>query len=238
MGILLLLQRFIMAREEFLDELSDQFPSQAIYSYDETFRYDTDRLALMDSVLDGSFDKYECNVPACNFRYEITADAVFHLKVAYNDNVWKKTFSYITEAFEIGEAAYRFFIAVPRAMSEGEALSANEEKHPIEKESYLTHDHCLDNNAAEQAEIIFPPCFRAKGKYVHASVFLCTDDSYLLSIIHICPAGKHRNLLEVFFTDEDFAKLIAKAYLENFDREVCPSPLDEVYQHVYRCVTH
>jgi hypothetical protein len=227
-----------MAREEFLDELSDQFPSQAIYSYDETFRYDTDRLALMDSVLDGSFDKYECNVTDCNFRYEITAGAVFHLEVAYNDDVWKKSFSYITEAFEIGEAAYRFFIAVPRALDEGEVLLSNEEKYPIQKESYLTHDHCLDDDVGKPSEIILPPCFRAKGEYVSASLFLCTNDSYLLSIIHMCPAGKHRNLLEASFTDEDFAKLIAEAYVENFDREVCPGLLDEVYQHVYKCVTH
>lgn len=111
-----------MAQQEFLNELSDEFPPLHIYSYDENFRYETERLRLMDEVLEGTFETYSRVETQFGFRYTIIADAVFELEVAYKDNVWKKSFDYIAEAFDIAEAAYRFFIVMPRVLDEGEIV--------------------------------------------------------------------------------------------------------------------
>lgn len=208
-----------MAREEFLDELSDDFPPQRIYSHDETVRYFTERRELMDAVLEGTFETYECAVKECGFRYKISADADFELEVSYKDETWRKTFPYIAEAFDIAEAAYRFFIVVPRVLDEAEALR-----------SYIP------SNPNKPAELIVPPHYRERGEYVFATIFRCTNGTYMLSIVHR-RAAQQTELLDKYFTDADFAELIANKYLEIFDQKVIGPP-DDIYNDVYAKVTH
>jgi hypothetical protein len=225
-----------MAREEFLDELSDDFPSQRIYSYDENFRYETERRLLMDAVLEGTFEEYECNVKESDFGYKITADADFLLEVRYKEENWKKSFPYIAQAFDIAEAAYRFFVVVPRVLDEGEVLLSNEKKYPIDPESYEMHDHCLDDDRPKPVERIYPPYLRLRGDFLSATVFRCTDGTYMLNIIHR-RAGKYSELLDKSFTDADFAEVIANKYLEVFDQEAIVPP-DDMYECVYAKITH
>ncbi|MGJ9417681.1 hypothetical protein ACHAC9_07945 [Massilia sp. CMS3.1] len=225
-----------MAREEFLEELSEDFPPQRIYSYDENARYLTDRRELMDAVLDGTFQTYECAVKECEFRYKISADVDFELEVFYRDETWRKTFSYIAEAFDIAEAAYRFFIVVPRILGEAEPRQAVESAR-VPEQVVRTID--ADRSEAEEAnsvEVIVPPVFSERGQYLSASIFRCTDDSYTLCVLHARPQGSRLHLLEKSFTDKDFAELMAKKYLELFDHELPGAPT-EVYQFVYKRVT-
>ena len=225
-----------MAREEFLDELSDDFPSQRIYSYDENFRYETERRVLMDAVLEGTFEQYECNVRESDFGYTITADAEFLLEVRYKEDKWRKSFPYIAQAFDIAEAAYRFFVVVPRVLDEGEVLLSNERNYAIDPESYEMHDHCLDDDVPRPVELISPPHLRVKGNFLFATVFRCTDGTYALSVIH-ARAGKHSSLLEKYFSEPDFAELIANSYIELMDNEFPGAP-DDVYEYVYKRITH
>ncbi|WP_313706650.1 hypothetical protein [Massilia sp.] len=227
-----------MAREEFLDELSDDFPCQRIYSYDESFRYETERRAIMDAVLDGTFEKYECAVKESEFSYKITADAVFSLEVKYKEDSWKKDFKYVAEAFDIGEAAYRFFIVVPRVLDEGEVLLAAERGLAVDQESRGKHDHCEQIQELEEIKVITPPHYRTKGRFLVSTVFLCKDGRYAVSVIHLQPGARRFALLDAVYTDVGFAELIAVGYVTHFDLETCPGPFDEVYQEVYRRVTH
>jgi len=227
-----------MAREEFLDELSDDFPCKRIYSYDESFRYDTVRRELMDAVLDGTFEKYECAVKESEFSYEIAADSNFVLEVKYKEDRWQKTFSYVAEAFDIGEAAFRFFVVVPRVLDEGEVLLAAERGLIVDQESREKHDHCEQTQAPEEIELIAPPIYRAKGHFLISSVFLCRDGRYVLTVTHLSPGARKYTLLDEVYTDGEFAELIAAGYVAHFDRETCPGPFDEVYQEVYKRVTH
>ncbi len=110
---------YYMSQQKILDELSDEFPPLYVYSDDENLRFLSERLWLMDEVLEGTFETYSRVENKDEFRYTIWADAVFELEVAYKDNVWKKNFDYIAEAFDIAEAAYRFFIVLPRALDQG-----------------------------------------------------------------------------------------------------------------------
>jgi hypothetical protein len=221
-----------MAREEFLDELSDDFPSQRIYSYDENFRYETERRLLMDAVLEGTFEEYERNVKESDFGYKITANAEFLLEVTYKEDTWQKSFPYIAQAFDIAEAAYRFFVVVPRVLDEGEVLLSNEANYPIDAESHEMHDHCLGDDRLKPVERI--SC--VKGDFLSATVFRCTDGTYMLNITHR-RAGKYSELLDKNFTDADFAKVIANKSLEVFDQEVIELPLD-MYEFVYAKVIH
>ena len=225
-----------MPREEFLDELSDDFPSQRIYSYDENFRYETERRLLMDAVLEGTFEEYECNVKEIEFGYKITADADFHLEVRYKEGKWQKSFPYIAQAFDIAEAAYRFFVVVPRVLDEGEVLLSNEAHYPVDAGSHEMHDHCLDDDRPKPAEIIYPQQLCLKGDFLTATVFYCTDSTYMLNIIHR-RAGKSSELLDKNLTDPGFAEVIANKYLEVFDQEVTAPP-EDMYEYVYAKVTH
>lgn len=227
-----------MARKEFLDELSDDFPCKRIYSYDESFRYDTVRRELMDAVLDGAFEKYECVVKESEFSYTITADSNFVLEVKYKEDRWEKTFSYVAGAFDIGEAAFRFFIVVPRVLDEGEVLLAAERGLTADQESREKHDHCEQTQAAEEIELIAPPVYRMKGYFLISSVFLCRDGRYVLTVTHLSLGARKYTLLDKVYTDGEFAELIAAGYVAHFDREICPRPFDEVYQEVYKRVTH
>lgn len=232
--ILLLLEKLSMSREHFLDELSDDFPPRTIYSYDETARYNAERLALIDAVLDGSFEKYECKVKDSEFSYKITADAVFDLEVVYKDESWKKSFSYVTEAFEIAESAYRFFVVVPRVLDEGEVLLANEKNYPVDAESRQMHDHCDD----EPVEVFHTPELDFKGQYIHAKVFRCLDSTYLLTIVHVSSEKGMQPLLDRYYGDVELAKLLAVGYLNLFDRAEYPIRMHETYKKVYIRVTH
>jgi len=225
-----------MAREEFLDELSDDFPSQRIYSYDENFRYEADRRLLMDAVLEGTFEEYEYNVEESDFSYKITADADFRLEVRYKEEKWKKSFPYIAQAFDIAEAAYRFFVVVPRVLAEGEVLLSNEQSYSIDPESHEMHDHCLDADRPMPVDFIYPPYLRVKGDSLSATVFRCTDGTYILYIIR-SQLGKYSELLNKNFTDAGFAEAVANKYLEVFDRGAIVTPGD-AYEYVYARVTH
>ena len=227
-----------MAREEFLDELSDDFPCKRIYSFDESFRYDTVRRELMDAVLDGTFEMYECAVKESEFSYKITADENFVLEVKYKEDRWGKIFSYVAEAFDIGEAAFRFFVVVPRVLDEGEVLLAAERGLTVNQESREKHDHCEQTHVLEEIEIIALPIYRAKGHFLNSSVFLCRDNRYVLTVTHLSPGARKYTLLNEVYTDCDFAELIAAGYVAYFDWETCPGPFDEVYQEVYKRVTH
>jgi hypothetical protein len=223
-----------MSREEFLDELSNEFPPVDIYSYDEAVRYSEERLALMDAVLDGSFDKYECTVKVSEFSYKITADEIFHLEVAYKEDGWKKSFPYITDAFEIGESAYRFFVVVPRVLDEGEVLLADEKNYLVDAESRQVHDHCDD----QPVEVFHTPELDFKGQYIHAKVFRCSDSTYLLTIVHVSREKGMQPLLDRYYGDIELAKLLAVGYLNLFDRAEYPLPMHETYKKVYIRVTH
>lgn len=222
-----------MSREHFLDELSDDFPPRTIYSYDETVRYNVERLALIDAVLDGSFEKYECNVQESEFSYTIIADAVFDLEVVYKGEAWKKSFSYVTEAFEIAESAYRFFVVVPRVLDEGEVLLANEKNYPVDAESRQMYDHCDD----EELEISKTPELVFEGQYIHAKVFRRSDSMYLLTVVHASKEVGLQPLLDRFYGDIELAKLLALGYMSLFDR-ADPLPMHEAYKRVYMRVIH
>ena len=225
-------------REKFLDELTPNFPPKKIYSYDENVRYTCDRKALMDEVLAGTFEEYVREVEEAKFSYKITADENFCLKVSVEGERWTKTFDYIAEAFEIGEAAYRFFIVMPRALDEGEVLSKAERNLEIDQESREKHAHCDNHEQQKKLEVILPPNFAAHGSMIKATVYLCTDGSYVLSVAHTVPGRKKRRLLDRFYCDPDFAALLAAEYVRQCDTAELLGMEEEIYQRVYRRLTH
>lgn len=226
-----------MPREEFLDELTDNFPPRNIYSYDEDVRYTYDRKRLMDEVLLGTFESYARHVEEAKFSYKITADAKFCLEVEAEGARWIKVFDYITDAFEIGEAAYRFFVVMPRALDEGEVLLKAERDLEVDQESRDRHDHC-DQGEQKKVEIIMPPNFSAQGATIKATVYLCTDGSYILSVAHFTPGRAKRRLLDQFHSDPDFAALLASEYVRQCDTTEFLGIEEEIYQRVYSRVTH
>jgi hypothetical protein len=227
-----------MKREEFLDELTDNFPPLAIYSFDEKFRYDSERARLLEEVLTGAFEKYERIEAGGEFRYTIVADSEFTLEVEGEGEVWTKTFEYIADAFDIAEAAYRFFIVMPRVLTEGERALIIEKDLPIDEESYQMHDHCECHGEQNQVEIIMPPNFTAQGTCIKAAVYLCTDGSYVLSVSHRIPGKPKRCLLDKFYSDPDFAALIAAEYVRQCDTTEFLGIEEEIYERVYSRATH
>lgn len=227
-----------MKREEFLDELTDDFPPQAIYSFDEKFRYDLERARLLEEVLIGIFEKYERIEAGGEFRYTIVADAKFHLEVAGEGEIWTKTFEDFADAFDIAEAAYRFFIVMPRVLTEGEHPLISEKDMPIDPESYEMHDHMQGHGEQNKVEIIMPPNFTAQGATIKATVYFCTDGSYILTVAHIIPGRKKRRLLDQFYSDPDFAALLAAEYVKQCDTTEFLGIEEEIYQRVYSRVTH
>jgi len=114
--------------------------------------------------------------------------------------------------------------------------------HP---ESYELHDHCQDaeNDHCQDAEImtakiIEPPELSTQGNYLQTSIHLCTNGNFLLSIVHLDKLVGKRLLLNHFYTDIDLANLIAKGYIEWFDRAKYPDSLLSTYRQVYFRVTH
>lgn len=227
-----------MKREEFLDELTDNFPPLAIYSFDEKFRYDSERARLLEEVLTGAFEKYERIESGGEFRYTIVADSEFTLEVAGEGEVWTKTFEYIAEAFDIAEAAYRFFIVMPRVLTEGDHALISEKDLPIDEESYEMHDHCEGHGEQKQVDIIMPPNFTAQGAYIKATVYICTDGSYILSVVQFIPGRAKRRLLDKFYSDPEFAALIAAEYVRQCDTTEFLGIEEEIYEKVYSRVTH
>ena len=227
-----------MSREEFLEELTDDFPPKNIYSYDEDARYIYDRKLLMDEVLLGTFESYVRRVEVAKFSYKITADEKFCLEVEAEGKCWTRVFDYITDAFEIGEAAYRFFIVMPRVLDEGEVLLKADRKLEVDRESRDKHDHCEHYGEQKKVEIITPPNFTAHGATIKAAVYLCTDGSYILSVAHSIPGRKERRLLDQFYSDPYFAALLAAEYVRQCDAVEFLGIEEEIYQRVYRHVTH
>lgn len=225
-------------REKFLDELTPNFPPKKIYSYDENTRYTCERKALMDAVLAGTFEEYVREVEEAKFSYKITADENFCLEVSAEGERWTKTFGYIAEAFDIAEAAYRFFIVMPRTLDEGEVLLKAERDLEVDRGSRDKHDHCDDQRGQEKVGIIMPPHFTASGITIKATVYLCTDGSYILSVAHFIPGRKKRRLLDQFYSDPDFAAVLAAEYVRQCDTTEFLGIEEEIYQRVYKRVTH
>jgi len=221
-----------MPREKMLDELTDDFPCKRIYNFDEQFRYDTDRFILMDKVLEGTFENYVRVEAEMKFSYEIIGCAKFDLEVRYEGAVWKKTFDYITDAFEIGEAAYRLLIVYPRIMADGEILCENEVGFSIDVACYEVHDHCLVEED-EEIDILNPPKLALKGKYVEAKIFGCSNGNSFLSIVHTSDVNNQKSVLDQFFPYFELAELIARGYLQYVDLAEFPSQLDETYNRVH-----
>lgn len=227
-----------MPREEFLEELTDNFPPKNLYSYDEDVRYTYDRKLLMDKVLLGTFESYIRHVEHAKFSYKITVDNNFYLEVESEGERWTKIFDYITDAFEIGEAAYRFFIVMPRVLDEGDVLIKAERNLEVDQESRDKQDHCDHHEEQKKVEIITPPNFAAQGVTIKAAVYLCTDGSYILSVSHTIPGRKKRRLLDRFFCDHDLAALLAAEYVRQCDTAEFLGMEEEVYERVYKRVTH
>ena len=225
-------------REKFLDELTPNFPPKKIYSYDENMRYTYERKALMDAVLAGTFEEYVREVEEAKFSYKITADANFCLEVSAEGERWTKAFDYIAEAFDIAEAAYRFFIVMPRTLDEGEVLLKAERDSEVDRESRDRHDHCDDQGEQGKVEIIMPPHFTAQGVAIKATVYLCTDGSYILNVAHFMLGRAKRRLLDQFYSDPDFAALLAAEYVRQCDTTDFLGIEEEIYQRVYNRVTH
>jgi hypothetical protein len=221
-----------MPREEMLNELTDDFPSKHIYNFDEQFRYDTDRIALMDKVLEGTFETYVRVEAEMKFSYEIIGCKKFDLEVRHDGFTWKKTFDYVTDAFEIGEAAYRLLIVYPRVMQDGEVLHEREVGAAMDVKCYELHDHCLVEED-DEIEILNPPRRVLKGKYIEAKIFACSDGNFLLSVVHISNVDNQESLLDQFFTYFELAELIAHGYLQCVDFIEFPRQLDETYKCVY-----
>lgn len=226
-----------MPREEMLDELTDNFPCKRIYNFDEQFRYDTDRAVLMDEVLEGTFETYVRLEEEKNFSYKITGTNVFDLEVMYDDYVWQKTFDYVTDAFEIGEAAYRLLIVYPRVMEDGKVLHEKEVGSTLDLDCYELHDHCLDVET-EAVEILHPPRLALKGKHIEATIFRCSDETFLLSIVHTSDVNKHEPVLDRFFADFELAELIARGYLRCVDLAEFPGQPENTYERIYFCLMH
>ncbi|WP_198118976.1 hypothetical protein [Massilia rhizosphaerae] len=227
-----------MPREELLEELTDNFPPKNIYTYDEDVRYTYDRKRLMDEVLLGTFESYVRHVEDEKFSYKITADKKFCLEVKAEGERWIKIFDYVTDAFDIGEAAYRFFIVMPRALDEGEVILEAERNLVVDQESRDKHDHCDYQEEQKKVEIIMPPNFTAQGATIKATVYLCTDGSYILTVAHFIPGRKKRRLLDQFYSDPDFAALLAAEYVKQCDTTEFLGIEEELYQRVYKRVTH
>jgi hypothetical protein len=225
-----------MGRQDFLEELTPNFPPKAIYSYDENYQYNADRQMLMDEVLVGTFNSFVRELKELAFSYRITADEKFFLDVSADGQRWTKTFDYVTDAFDIAEAAYRFFVVMPRVLSESDMFSSDERALTVDQKSFEMHDHCQDFGEPK-VELIYPPCFSFNGHYLQASIYLCTNDSYTLAIHHVIKEKK-RPILNMFFWDIDFAKLLALGYLEIFDQASYPLNLGEAYARVHRRTTH
>lgn len=221
-----------MPREEMLDELTDNFPCKRIYNFDEQFRYDTDRALLMDKVLDGVFESYARLEAELNFSYKIIGDIKFSLEVIYEGHVWTKDFDYITDAFEIGEAAYRLLVAYPRVMEEGELLHEKEAGLTVDVVCYELHDHCLDEEK-EAFEILLPPRLALKGMHIQATIFGCSDGNFLLSVVHINEFNMHESVLDQFFPYFELAELIAQSYLRCVDLAKFPNQLDKTYNMIH-----
>lgn len=225
-----------MPREEFLEELTPGFPPKNIYSYDEEVRYRYDRQMLMDEVLFGTFELYVRHVEEKKFSYKITADEKFHLEVVAEGESWTRIFDYVTDAFEIGEAAYRFFIVMPRALDEGEVLLKAERGLQVDQESRDKHDHCEDQQT-KSVEIINRFQFSAQGQYVKATVSLCANGGFILSVTHSRNGRSRRRLLDLFYSDPDLAQLLAKGYVKHADTE-WPGTEEDLYKQVYLSVMH
>lgn len=225
-----------MPREEFLEELTPNFPPKEAYSYDENARYTCERQKLMDEVLLGTFESYILNVEYAKFSYKITADEKFCLEVMAEGERWTRMFDYITDAFEIGEAAYRFFVAMPRALDEGEVLLKAERGLQVDHESREKHDHCEDEQT-KPVEIINPFHFSTQGQYVKATVSLCSDGGFILSVIHVCKSSWRRRLLDQFYSDPDLAQLLAEGYVKHADT-ASPGLEEELYKLVYLSIMH
>lgn len=221
-----------MPREEMLDELSEGFPDKELYNFDEQVRYDIDRALLLDRVLEGSFESYERVESVANFSYKITGDAKFTLEVFYDDYSWKRSYDYIVDAFEIGEAAYRLLVAFPRVQEAGAILREQEMITNVDPEFYEEHDHMLEEGGKKAVELIHPPHKRIRGFYVMAIVYLCNDGNYLLTVTHSEDRKTSFPILDVFYSDPDLAVLIARGYIKHVDTATFPHP-DEAYRRVY-----
>lgn len=226
-----------MPREEMLDELTDNFPCKRMYNFDEQFRYDTDRAALMDEVLDGTFETYVRVEAGMNFSYKIIGTNVFDLEVMYDGYVWKKKFDYVTDAFEIGEAAYRLLIVYPRVMEDGKVLHEKEVGLHLDTDCYELHDHCLDVET-EVVGILRPPRLVLKGKHIEATIFRCSDETFLLSVVHASVVNRHQPVLDRFFADFELAELVARGYLRCVDLAEFPGELENTYERVYFSLMH
>jgi hypothetical protein len=224
--------------EGFLEELTPDFPPAHIYSYDENVRYTCERQTLMDEVLEGTFESFVREVREAGFSYRITADEYFSLEVAAGGQRWTRTFGYITEAFDIAEAAYRFFIVMPRVLDEGGVLLEAERKLQAGKESRAMHDHCEGQTGSRPSGTIVLPGFTAQGATARATVRLCTDGSCILGIEHLVPEPAKRRLPDRFYADPDFAALIAAEYVRQCDTAGFTGTDDEIYRRVYSRVTH
>lgn len=225
-----------MPRKEFLQELTPDFPPKKIYSFDENFRYTCDRQMLMDEVLLGTFESYERHVEEAKFSYKITADEKFDLEVVSVDEIWTTSFDYITEAFDIGEAAYRFFIVMPRVLDEGEVLLKAEQGINVDQESRDKHDHC-DDQERQPPEAIDRLQFSVHGHYINATVHLCTDGQYILKVVHKHMGRPEQCLLDRLCIDSDLAKLLAAGYVKHADVESLGSA-EELYKQICLSVMH
>ncbi|KQV50028.1 hypothetical protein ASC93_10920 [Massilia sp. Root335] len=196
------------------------------------------RRLLMNEVLLGTFESYVRHVEDAEFSYKITADDKFCLEVVAKEQRWTKIFDYITDAFEIGEAAYRFFVVMPRALDEGEVLLKAERDLEVDQESRDKHDHCDNQDEHAEVEIIMPPHFNVQGATIKATVYPCTDGSYILSVVHTVSSRKKRRLLDQFYSDPDLAALLAAEYVRQCDTTESLGIEDEIYRRVYSRVTH
>jgi hypothetical protein len=220
-----------MPREEMLDELTDIFPCKRIYNFDEQFRYDTDRALLMDEVLEGTFEAYVRVEKFLNFSYRIIGEIKFNLEVMYKGHVWTKAFDYVTDAFEIGEAAYRLLIVYPRVMEEGEVLHEKEVGSTLDVGCYELHRHCLDDKKGA-VEILCPPRLVLKGKHIEAIISRCSDGNFLLNVVHTSDVNMHESVLDRSFAYFELAELIARGYLQCADLAKFPSQLHTTYNLV------
>jgi hypothetical protein len=127
---------------------------------------------------------------------------------------------------------------MPRVLDEGEVLLKAERDLVVDHESRDKHVHCDYQDEQKKVEIIMPPNFAAQGAAIKATVYLCTDGSYLLTVAHLIPGRKKRRLLDQFYLDPDFAALLAAEYVRQCDTTEFLGIEEEIYQRVYRRVTH
>jgi len=226
-----------MPREEMLDELSDGFPDKKLYNFDEQARYDLDRALLLERVLDGTFESYERVESELKFSYKITADSKFNLEVFYDEYVWRRSYDYVADAFEVAEAAYRLLVVYPRVYEEGAVYLEKEKNLQLDEESYQRHDHCQDNGGKQVVELIDPPQL-VKGFYISATIHMCTDGNFLLSVIYSEDGTRKFPILDRFYSDPDLAELIADGYLKFADKAEFPHQAEDLYARIYQRVMH